>query len=543
MANSAGLAPEMREMFIQTMKQVFDRDLPESKLLELDAADECPVEFIKTLLSPEVGLHLVFLPEEAGGLGGGAMDIARVSEEMAKIDLGVATAFLAISLGTDPIIVGGTPEQKKYWLTRIASEGLIVAYGVTEPAAGSNVAAIETRADRILDDDGNITHYKINGTKQFISNGAIAQLYTILAKTPEGPSFFCVETGTEGLQAGKHEDKHGIRASDTAGVVLEDVVVPVENLIGGVEGVGLKQANAVFGYTRLMVGAFGLGAGQAAIDKALAYAKERIQFGTALVEKEGYMAKLITRNWLKLEACRAYSEETAARIDNGEDGLQVEGAVAKYWSTEIGNSTADDAIQALGGYGYTREYIIEKIRRDVRITTIYEGTSEILQSVIGMNRWKETVRSKGEFYSTMAAGMVELESICDSVGAGIAAAALRDLNSIVQFCHANKTIRKQPIMFRVADLMTQCELASAFCKKAAVQMETDAHFAPMARCFARNTLADIYAGAAECCAGYIAEDEGVKEFLAGLESADPMLANTDQLNDIQLVSTWLREKD
>jgi alkylation response protein AidB-like acyl-CoA dehydrogenase len=543
MANSAGLSPEMREMFIQTMKQVFERDLPESKLLELDEADECPVDFIKTLLSPEVGLHLVFLPEEAGGLGGGAMDIARVSEEMAKIDLGVATAFLAISLGTDPIIVGGTPEQKKYWLTRIASEGLIVAYSVTEPGAGSNVASIETRADRVLDDEGNITHYKINGTKQFISNGAISQLYTILAKTPEGPSFFCVERGTEGLQVGKHEDKHGIRASDTAGVILEDVVVPVENLIGGVEGVGLKQANAVFGYTRLMVGAFGLGAGQAAIDKALAYAKERIQFGTALVEKEGYMAKLITRNWLKLEACRAYSEEVANRIDLGENNLQVEGAVAKYWSTEIGNSVADDAIQALGGYGYTREYMIEKIRRDVRITTIYEGTSEILQSVIGMNRWKETVRSKGEYYNKMAEEMVELDRSNSDVGAGITGAALRDLNSVIQFCHANKTIRKQPVMFRLADMMTQCEIAAAFCRKSAVNADTKQHLSAMSRCFARNTLADVYAGAAECCAGYVAEDENVSEILNGLESSNPMPANAGQLSDLQVVSAWLREKD
>ena len=174
---------------------------PTSKILELDEKDLFPDDLIRKLLSPDVGLHLIFLPEEAGGLGGGARDICRVSEEMAAIDLGVATAFLAICLGTDPILVGGTPEQKAKWLGRIAGEGLIVAYGVTEPEAGSNVAALKTTADRITDADGNVTGYRLNGAKQFITNGGVAQLYTILAKTPDGPSFFVVEREHPGPRA------------------------------------------------------------------------------------------------------------------------------------------------------------------------------------------------------------------------------------------------------------------------------------------------------------------------------------------------------
>ena len=187
------------------------KDKLNAVLLELDEKDIFPEDLIHKLLSPEVGLHLIFLPEYAGGLGGGARDICRVSEEMAAADLGVATAFLAICLGTDPIVIGGTDAQKQEWLTKIAA-GLIVAYGVTEPEAGSNVAALKTMADPITDADGNVTGYRLNGAKQWITNGGVADLYTILAKTPGGPSFFIVEKGTPGLSAGKKEEKHGIRA-------------------------------------------------------------------------------------------------------------------------------------------------------------------------------------------------------------------------------------------------------------------------------------------------------------------------------------------
>jgi len=414
---------------------------------------------------------LIFLPESVGGLGGGALDICKVSEEMAAIDLGMATAFLAICLGTDPIVVGGTEEQKAHWLGRIAAEGLTVAYGVTEPAAGSNVASLQTVADPVTDESGTVTGYRINGNKQFITNGAVAKLYTILAKTPGGPSFFVVERDREGFSVGRHEEKHGIRASDTAAVILEDVVVPAENLIGGVEGEGLKQANAVFGYTRLMVGAFGLGAGREALRRAVRYAKERIQFGTPLIDKEGYSAKLLVPNWVDLAAGGAYVEEIADRIDGGEHGLQVEGSIAKLWCTEAGNRAAEDAIQALGGYGYTREYMVEKIKRDVRITTIYEGTSEIQQSIIAMYRWKDTVRSKGAWYEQRAAALETLHASHPDVGADLVASAKRDLSRIVLLGHEIRVARRQAVQFRLADLMTACEVGAAYCRRAAALAE------------------------------------------------------------------------
>ena len=550
MTKTAGLSPEMRDMMIEALRQVCLRDMPEERQLELDAKDEFPMAFIRTLLSPDVGLHLIFLPESVGGLGGGALDVCRVSEEMAVIDLGLATSFLAICLGTDPIIVGGTEEQKAKWLGKIA-EGRIVAYGVTEPAAGSNVASLQTVAERVMDADGTLTGYRINGTKQFITNGSVAEIYTILAKTPDGPTFFVVERDTPGLSAGRHEDKHGIRASDTAGVILEDVEVPIDQLIGGVEGQGLKQANAVFGYTRLMVGAFGLGAGKAALERAVRYAKERIQFGSPLIEKEGYGAKLIVPNWVALEAGRAYAEEIALRLDSGEEGLQVEGAVAKLWCTEAGNKTAEDAIQALGGYGYTREYIVEKIKRDVRITTIYEGTSEILQSIIGMFRWKETVRSKGGWYESLAGALDTLHEARGDLGADLVADATRDLNAVIQYCHKKRTATRQSVQFALADMMTACEVAGAFCRRAYDRAEAGesaaAVFAAMSRLQARRTLADVGRGAVDCLAGPADPEDletlaEIRDFAGELATADALPAQAGRLDDNATVMTHIKRQ-
>jgi len=540
----------MCDMVVQTLRQVVSRELSEARMLELDEKDEFPTDLIKKLLSPDVGLHLIFLPEDVGGLGGGARDICKVSEEMAMADLGVATAFLAICLGTDPILVGGTPEQKQKWLSKIAGEGLIVAYGVTEPEAGSNVAGIKTTADQILDADGNVTGYRLNGTKQFITNGGVAQLYTILAKTPGGNSFFVVERDTPGLGVGVHEDKHGIRASNTTGVLLEDVEVPKENLIGIEEGLGMKQANAVFGYTRLMVGAFGLGGGQAPLDKALAYAKVREQFGSPIFDKEGYRLKLLVENWIDLAAGRAYAEQTALTIDSGDKDLATEGSIAKYWCTEAGNKAADDAIQALGGYGYTKEYMVEKMRRDVRITTIYEGTSEIQQSIIGLFRWKQTVRSKGGFYTELAESLDQVHGENEQVGAQIAAEAVRALNDTVLHLHEARLTRRQIVMFNMADMMTICEVAAALSKKAArLASEGDGEadlFAAMARAFARKAAGTVVDRTARCAGGLLdaGDDEAAAVGQALVDKVNarfPVTLTAGLWNDMNRVGEYLAE--
>ena len=464
MAGYSKMDPEMLSMVMETLNKLEKEKLTLVTKLEMDRLGEFPMELIRFMLGPEVALHLIFIPEEFGGLGAGAADTAAISEKMAKMDLAVATSFLAICLGMDPIRVGATAEQKEKWIRKVAEEGMIVAYGVTEPEAGSNVQALKTKAERVLDGQGKITGYRLNGQKQFITNGGVASLYTILADTPGGPSFFVLEGGTPGLFAGKHEDKHGIRASDTCPISLEDVYVPAENLVGGVEGQGLKQANQVFGYTRLMVATFGLGGGMSALEKTIAYAKERVQFGSPLIGKQGYTHQLIVPNAVQLEAARAYIERVAHRLDSGDEDLQVEGSIAKYFATEAGDAMANNAIQALGGYGYIREFEVEKIKRDLKITTIFEGTSEIQRSIISTFRLRETVRSKGRFYLEMAESLGNMPEEC---GAPQVAVSLRLLNDLISSTRKQKLTRLQHVMFLLADIITWCEVGEALCRKAA----------------------------------------------------------------------------
>ncbi len=450
------------DLIVKTLKEFTDREAPLDRRLKWDESDTCPTNVVRAMLSPEVGLHLVFLPAEHGGMGGGAYDIYRLSCEFAKIDLGLATSMLAVALGTDPIRVGCTEVQKAKWIPRIAEEGLVVAYGVTEPEAGSNVQSLKTEAERITDESGRVTHYRLNGLKQFISNGSIASLYSILAKAPDGPTFFVVERNTPGLTPGRHEIKHGIRLSDTAQVLLQDVVIPAENIVGEREGEGLKQANEVFGFTRLMVAAFGLGAGQAALERAIAFSKQRKQFGTYLAEKQGFTHKLLVPNSVRLAAAQAYIEFVADLLDGGNTDRQVEGSVAKLFATEAGNVAADQAVQALGGYGYCVDYEVEKIRRDARILTIYEGTSEIQQSIIGLFRMRETVRSKGRFYVEMAD---DVEGLADAGGAAVAHAA-RFVAESAQAAFRAKLMRQQHVSFEFATAMAEVETAVALARAA-----------------------------------------------------------------------------
>lgn len=458
----AGLDRETLDMLLSTLKKYGDRKLTTENLLELDQKDEFPRDVLEELYDPmQLGLHLLFIPEEYDGLGGGAYDIYRVSELMAEIDLGIATGVLATFLGTDPITVGGTEEQKVRWMGRIAEEGLLVAYGATEPQAGSDLAALRTNAVPV-ENDGQITGYKITGRKQWISNGGVADIYTILALAPGGPSWFIVERETEGFTQGKPEDKHGIRASNTAALFLEDVYVPVDRLVGGVEGKGLFQAQAVFGYTRLMVAAFGLGAGWAALKRAIPYSQERVQGGAPLSQKQGYTHKLIVPNACRLEASRAYIEWAAARIDGGEPDLHTEGAVAKYLATEAGNKAAEDAIQALGGYGYTKEYMVEKIKRDVRITTIYEGTSEIMEWTIARDRWQLHLKSRGAYYTEWADRLDNVHLSEPDNGAGTAALAMRALAVLLERCRLDRLTRNQHVLFRLGEMISYAETAAVF---------------------------------------------------------------------------------
>ena len=464
------------KLSLKSLKDFAKKRLPDEVLRELDERDECPLEIVRHMCSPDkLGIQLLFIPEEFGGMGGGAFDVYCVCEEMARIDLGVATAVLATFLGSDPITVGASLEQKKLWLTRIAEEGLLFAYGATEPEAGSDLGALRTTAERVIE-NGQVIGYKITGNKQWISNGGIADAYTVLANTPSGPSWFVVEKGAKGFSHDEPEDKHGIRLSNTAALAFDNVYVGAERLLGGVEGQGLNQAQAVFGYTRLMVAAFGLGAGWAALDRAIPYSTKRIQAGAPLSEKQGYTHKLIVPNVARLEAARSYIEETAERIDAGVEGsLNTEGAIAKYMATEAGNAAAEASIQALGGYGYTHEYMVEKISRDVRITTIYEGTSEIMEMTISRDRWQSHLKTRGQHYHEQAKGFEELHGRHPNVGAGITALAMHALAEVMEKARVARLTRYQHILLRLGELIAYAECAGSLSRRAALMGESKLH--------------------------------------------------------------------
>src|SRR5438309_2209234 len=466
------LAYKTLKLSVKSLKEFAKKRLPDDVLIDLDARDECPIEIVRDMCSPDkLGIQLLFIPEEFGGMGGGTFDVYCVCEEMARIDLGVATAVLATFLGSDPITVGATPQQKKLWLTRIAEEGLLFAYGATEPEAGSDLGALRTTAEPVSQ-DGRTIGYKITGNKQWISNGGVADAYTILASTPTGPSWFVVEKGAKGFTHDEPEDKHGIRLSNTAALSLTDVYVDADRLIGGVEGQGLIQAQLVFGYTRLMVAAFGLGAGWAALDRAIPYSTKRIQAGAPLSEKQGYTHKLIVPSAVKLEAGRAYIEETAERIDAGGEGsLNTEGAIAKYMATEAGDAAADASIQALGGYGYTHEYMVEKISRDVRITRIYEGTSEIMEMTISRDRWQLHLKTRGQYYHDLAKQFEAMHARHPEVGAGIAALSLHALAEVMEKARVARLTRFQHILLRLGELIAYAESAGSLARRAALMAE------------------------------------------------------------------------
>ncbi len=464
-----GLDHDTLDLTLKSLRDFAAQHLPDKKLMELDEKDECPLDIVRAMCG-ELGIQLLFIPEEFGGMGGGAFDVYRVCEEMARIDLGIATAVLATFLGSEPISVGATPEQKRHWMTRIAEQGLLFAYAATEPEAGSDLAALRTVAQPVTE-NGRVAAYRITGNKQWISNGGIADAYSVLASAPGGPSWFVVEQGAAGLTHDKPENKHGIRTSNTAALAFDGVRVEVDRLLGGVEGLGLLQAQAVFGYTRLMVAAFGLGAGWAALDRAIPYSKERIQAGSPLSEKQGYTHKLIVPHVARLEAARAYTEETAERIDAGEGSLNTEGAIAKYLASEAGNLAADASIQALGGYGYTHEYKVEKIKRDVRITTIYEGTSEIMEMTISRDRWQSHLKTRGQHYHDEARKMETLHVRHPRVAADVAALSLHALAEVMERARVGRLTRYQHILLRLGEWITYAECAASLARRAALAAE------------------------------------------------------------------------
>lgn len=544
---TAGLDPETLGLILDSISEFSKRELPRQLLLDLDARDAFPADLVRRMCGQELGIQLLFIDEEYGGMGGDTLDIYRVCERLASVDVGLATGVLATALGSDPITVGGTPEQAKRWMSRIADEGLLMAYGATEPEAGSDLAALKSVAVPIVE-EGVITAYRISGRKQWISNGGVADLYSILARAPGGPSWFVVDRDTAGLTHGEPEDKHGIRLSNTAALYLDNVLVEADRLLGDEEGKGLAQAQQVFGYTRLMVAAFGLGAGWAALDIAIPYSTGRVQAGGPLSEKQGYTHKLVVPHAVRLEAARSFVEETAGHIDAGDSLCVTEGAIAKYLATEFANGAADAAIQALGGYGYTRDFLVEKIRRDVRITTIYEGTSEIMELTIGRERWQQHLKTSGRHYHDRAEALESLQRSDPSSGAGTAAIAHRALAEVLEACRLRRLTRHQHVLLRLGELEAWTECAAAMARRAAraaagtLLPKADRRFdaealAAMSRVFAREASLKVVLDGARWLCG--ASPDVEQSLTSRLGVAEVLSAQCGLLEDMDVVAAAL----
>lgn len=331
-------------------------------------------------------LFAILIPEEYDGISGKVVDLVVVTEELCAVDAGIALAFGATGLGMYPILIAGSEEQKRKYLPMIASGEQLAAFALTEANAGSDAGAIETTARKEGD------HYVLNGTKQWITNGGEAGIYTVFAMTdkskgPRGCSCFLVEKGTPGFSFGKKENKMGIRASATRELIFEDCIVPAENLIGR-EGTGFITAMKVFDKSRPMVGSQAVGIARGAFEASVRYAKERHQFGKPIASFQAIQFMLADMA-TEIEAARALVFQTARMVDAGIKRYAKESAMCKYYASDMAMKVTTDAVQILGGYGYMKEYPVEKMMRDAKILQIYEGTNQIQRSIVAANILKE----------------------------------------------------------------------------------------------------------------------------------------------------------
>lgn len=350
-----------------------------------DQGHEFPWDLVK--LFAELDLFRIFVEEEYEGLGGGVLDLVIVTEELSKACGGIALSVAASALGTFPITISGTEEQKQKYLPDLAAGKHLAGFCLTEPDAGSDASAIKTRAVRKGD------KYIINGTKHFITNGSVAKIYTVIASTDpskgsRGATAFIVEDGMKGLSYGKKEDKLGIRASVTSEVVFEDCEVPAENILGK-EGQGFMVAMKTLDKSRPGVAAQALGIAQGAFDAAIEYARQREQFGQSIASFQGIQFMLADMA-TQIEAARALIYATARMIDNGLKNVAKESAMCKLLASDVAMKVTTDALQIFGGYGYMKEYPAEKYMRDAKITQIYEGTNQIQRMVIARNLIRES---------------------------------------------------------------------------------------------------------------------------------------------------------
>ncbi len=374
---------EEQQMIVETA-----RDLTREKILpvraELDEKNEFATDVLRDMAKAD--LFSIFVPEEYGGLGGGCFEMVLALEELARGCVGIATSFAANALGIYPVMLAGSDELKEKYLPGIASGDIWAAFGLTEANAGSDASGVQTTAVLVGD------HWVLNGTKQWITNGGEAQVYSIIALTDptkgaRGASIFVVEDGDPGFSYGKKEDKMGIRSSATRELIMKDCRIPKNRLVGR-KGTGFITVMKTLDLSRPGIGSLGVGLAQAAVDESVTYAKQRVQFGKPVI---GFQAvqHMLADMATQLEAARALIYATARHIDAHPKKMSKISAMSKVFATDMAMKVTTDAVQVLGGYGYMKEYPVEKMMRDAKILQIYEGTNQIQRNVIGQELNRE----------------------------------------------------------------------------------------------------------------------------------------------------------
>jgi alkylation response protein AidB-like acyl-CoA dehydrogenase len=367
---------ENQQMIAQMVRDFAEKEI-RPNFMEWDESQEFPVHVFKKL--GELGLMGVFIPEEYGGSGLGYHEYITVISEISKVCGSIGLSVAAHnSLCTGHIYYHGSEAQKKKYLPKLATAEWIGAWGLTETGTGSDAGGMNTTA--LLDGD----EWVLNGSKNFITHGKSGEVAVVIARTGEkgasnGTSAFIIEKGTPGFSAGKKENKMGMRASETCELIFDNCRIPKENLIG-VEGEGFKQAMQILDGGRISIGALSLGIAKGAYEAALKYSKEREQFGQSISKFQAIsfkLADMIT----EIDASELLLHK-AAELKNNKKNLTRESAIAKYYASEVACRVANEAVQIFGGYGYTKDFPVEKFYRDAKLCTIGEGTSEIQKLVI-----------------------------------------------------------------------------------------------------------------------------------------------------------------
>jgi len=364
------------QIALQDMARKFAANEIRPKAVEYDHASKFPEDIFEKAYA--LGLMSGFIPEEYGGLGLSALDTCIIEEELGWGCSGIATSLTSNGLALTPILIAGTDEQKKRYVAPFAEKLQYASFCLTEPGAGSDAGGIATTAKKEGDS------YLLNGRKCFITNGSYASQYTVFASTDrskghKGLSAFVVPRSLSGVSVGKKEDKMGQRASDTADVLFEDVKVPAGNLLGK-EGEGFKIAMITLDYARPTVAAMAVGVARAAFELAMQYSKERVQFGVPIAMNQA-IHFLLADMAMDIEAARLLTYKGAWLLDEGKRNTK-ESSFAKAFAADLAMRVTTDAVQIYGGYGYMRDYPVEKLMRDAKLLQIYEGTSQIQRMVI-----------------------------------------------------------------------------------------------------------------------------------------------------------------